>query len=518
MSFDVQLFPSPDSTDTNQGVGICFSGGGSRALSAAMGQMRGLQNLGVLDKVAFISSVSGGTWASALWVYLPSSFSEDDFLGPVVEPQNLSVLTICEQPPNHLGSIPPQLNVINIVATLTSLAAQGYPADALWQGLIGTYVLQPFNLWNQNLNGFPDKYYAPDLAALDAPGGILARNSALNASQFYLRESARPVLVMNSSVVSNSSVDGSQLLPFESTPEALGVRSFFSGVGANGQDVGGGLMEPFAMGSSWQQDLSGNPGETLVDTTQPARPFSLCDIVGISSAAFVETFQKSFSDLDFLIPAYPYWPVENRAVAKNAASSFEFADGGNLEDTGICALLARGLPKIIAFVNGQTPLAQTDSGEIVVDSQIQLLFGVPPTPASLARKEVTRKDIPNDDLQFVQVFNSGDYNALAEGLWAANNAGGPAMFAQTLTTMANTNFGVESYTVEVLWVYNTWVQNWYKLLDDGISLLVDTTLNFPNFDTVLQLDLSAAEVNLLANLSCWNLLTNSAMVMAMFGG
>jgi hypothetical protein len=517
MSFDVRLFPSPQ-TPAGGEVGLCFSGGGSRALSAAMGQMRALRSLGVLDKVAFISSVSGGTWASALWVYLPSSFSEDDFLGPVVEPQDLSIRTICDQPSNNLGSIPPQLSIFNIVGTLLSLKAQGYPADALWQGLIGTYVLQPFNLWNQNLNGFPDKYYAPDPAALNAPGGILARNPTLGAGQFYLMERARPGLLINSSVVSNSAVDGSQLLPFESTPEALGVRSFFPSVGANGQDVGGGLMEPFAMGSAWQQDLTGNPAETLADTTQPARPFSLNDIVGISSAAFVETFQKSFSELDFLIPAYPYWPVENRTAAKNAASSFEFADGGNLEDTGLCALLARGLPKIIAFVNGQTPLAQTDSGEIVVDSQVQLLFGVPPTPASLARKEVTRKDIPNDDLQFVQVFDSGDYDALAAGLWAANSAGGPAMFAQTLTTLANPNFGVASYTVEVLWVYNTWVQKWHDLLDDPMKLLVDTTLNFPNYDTVLQLDLSAAEVNLLANLSCWNLRTNSAMVMAMFGG
>lgn len=46
--------------------GICFSGGGTRAMSAAMGQMRGLNNLGVLKNARYISCVSGGSWASAI--------------------------------------------------------------------------------------------------------------------------------------------------------------------------------------------------------------------------------------------------------------------------------------------------------------------------------------------------------------------------------------------------------------------------------------------------------------------
>jgi hypothetical protein len=531
MSFDVRIFPLPQtvsgddpasisvkgpaSTGAGNFVGVCFSGGGSRALSAAMGQMRGLRALGVLDDVFFISSVSGGTWASALYAYLPASFSEDDFLGPVAAPQDLSISTIGDQPPNNLGGIPPTLGLDSILSTLLSLIDQGCAADSLWQGLVGTYILQPFGLWNQNFNGvYPDKYYSLSQGFLKLPGGILQRNPSLKGSQFYGMERQRPFLVMNSSVVSNSSVEDSQLLPYESTQLNLGVRNLFPSIGANGQDVGGGLMEAFAMGSAWQQDLGGGRAKTTV----PARPFSLCDIVGISSAAFAQTFQAKFPDLDFLLPSYPCWPVGNPAAAKNAASPFEFADGGSLEDTGIAALLARGLPNIIAFVNGSTPLTQTDSGEIVLDSQVQLLFGVTPTAESLRRKEIYRKAIPNDDVTFTQVFNTADYGALAAGLWAANSAGGPAMFTQTLTTVPNANFGVESYSVRVLWVYNTPVQNWYNLLDDEMQWLVDFTLNFPNYDTVLQLNLTATEVNLLANLSCWNLQTNADMVLALFNG
>ena len=73
-SFDVQLFPIPPNdtiglTPPPAGrapVGLCFSGGGSRALSAALGQMRGLRALGLMDRVSYVSSVSGGTWAACM--------------------------------------------------------------------------------------------------------------------------------------------------------------------------------------------------------------------------------------------------------------------------------------------------------------------------------------------------------------------------------------------------------------------------------------------------------------------
>lgn len=60
--------------------------------------------------------------------------------------------------------------------------------------------------------------------------------------------------------------------------------------------------------------------------------------------------------------------------------------------------------------------------------------------------------------------------------------------------------------------------NFVGVCFSGGGWLVDFTLNFPNYDTVLQLNLTATEVNLLANLSCWNLQTNADMVRALFNG
>ena len=41
-------------------TGICISGGGTRSLSAGLGQLRGLARLGLLESVGYCSTVSGG--------------------------------------------------------------------------------------------------------------------------------------------------------------------------------------------------------------------------------------------------------------------------------------------------------------------------------------------------------------------------------------------------------------------------------------------------------------------------
>jgi hypothetical protein len=516
-SYDIELFPTPaESTPSGQapsGTGVCFSGGGSRALTAALGALRGLTALGLMEKVSFISSVSGGTWAAAAYTYLPATISDDDFLGPVVEPAAITASGLKSLPPNNLGLVPGRLGFTDLFATITELKVEhDYPDDYLWQGIIGKYMLEPFGLWNQNFKGgYPSQYYSGTSA--DA---VIARNPELSAAQFYLIERPRPTLIMNGSMYSNSTTDKSQLLPFESTPASVGVRMPFTGEGPGGRDIGGGTIENFGMGSTWQLDQPVNPPEAQASVSIPARPFSLSDMVSISSAAFAQVIEK-LHDLIGLDPQYLYWPVAGRENPKNAAYSYTFADGGLLENTGVASMLSRQVPNVIAFVNSETPLSMSD-GEIVVDSQIPLLFGVQPSPKSLLHKEPKREDVPNQDLTFVQVFPESSYQALAQGLWNANSAGGPAMFVQTLQTVANPNFGVPVYTVNVLWVYNTAVQNWFNLLQPDVQSVVKETKDFPNYNTIWQLELNPTEVNLLADLSCWNVMSNAAMVKGMFGG
>ena len=50
-------------------TGICMSGGGTRAMVCAIGQLKGLWDIGVLDDVGYLSCVSGGSWASVPFTY-----------------------------------------------------------------------------------------------------------------------------------------------------------------------------------------------------------------------------------------------------------------------------------------------------------------------------------------------------------------------------------------------------------------------------------------------------------------
>lgn len=506
--------PPPELAAVPRGsfTGICFSGGGSRALTCALGQLRGLRTLGLLDRVLFISSVSGGTWASSIYTYLPASITDDDLLGPVLAPGDITLKSLAEMTPNNLGRVPQELSTTRLIENIRDLLEIGYAPWYLWQGLVGRLILKRFGLWNDKHAGYPDRYYSLSETYLKGTGGILSRNPSLGVKDFYLVERKRPFLVMNGCLISNPPVKGSQLLPFESSSVAAGVRQTFPRAGPAGRDVGGGLVEDFAVGSAWQRDL----GDNLAAVSMPARPFSLGDMVSISSAAFAELLQNKFPELEGLDSQYPYWPVPNHADPGNSVYRYLFADAGSLENVGITSLLNRGVSNMIAFVNGQTPLRK-DNGRITIDSQIALLFGLNPTAESLRTNERHRQPVPNNDPTFTQVFRSSDYDEVLNGLWNANNAGGAAMYLQQLTTVPNANFSIESYSVRVLWVYNTWVQAWFDGLRPDVQGYVRTwAFNFPNYDTFLQLDLTYAEVNLLAHLSCWNVMSNVGLVQKLF--
>src|SRR5687767_4767891 len=85
-------------------VGICFSGGGTRALSATMGQLRGLLSFGGLNNVDYISCVSGGSWASTAFAYYKAgAASDEEFLGPITEPASITLDGLSNLPTSSLG-------------------------------------------------------------------------------------------------------------------------------------------------------------------------------------------------------------------------------------------------------------------------------------------------------------------------------------------------------------------------------------------------------------------------------
>lgn len=97
---------SPHPTPGN--VGLCLCGGGSRALSAGMGQLRALRHLctsdgtSLLSQTKAISTVSGGSWLGITFEY-QARVSDDIFLNHYENPADLTQEGIKQLPKGNIG-------------------------------------------------------------------------------------------------------------------------------------------------------------------------------------------------------------------------------------------------------------------------------------------------------------------------------------------------------------------------------------------------------------------------------
>ena len=94
---------TPALTARTANTGICLSGGGTRAMAAGIGQLRGLAALGLLGDIRYISAVSGGTWVSAPFLFAPQD--EATLLGPPEAPETLTLQSLGALPKAALGHL-----------------------------------------------------------------------------------------------------------------------------------------------------------------------------------------------------------------------------------------------------------------------------------------------------------------------------------------------------------------------------------------------------------------------------
>ena len=532
-------------------VGVCFSGGGSRALSAAMGQYRGLhhardrQGNRFIDRVGTISSVSGGSWASAIYTYTPESVaSYDDMLGGVAAPASLTWSgsgpgALDDLNANSMGQAAVRVGLLQLYHVYKDLKEKGFSDwHQLWRAMMGELILKDYGLYTTDSDFNPTTYYAWKKDWFN--DHILPHNPSLNASSFHFARNDWPWLTMNTALVYNQKPE--QLVPMLCSTFYAGLNGSFPQPGQGGPTVGGGYIQPFAFGSSF----GGIPQANRADVNSP-RPFSLSDIVSLSSAAFAAEFVKwakdldrkalglsgpehdaAFAQLDSLglddvVPQYDYFPAENGG---STGGTYYFADGGSLENNGVADILATTrLEKIVVFVNAMEPVKNNweTFDNTQVPGAIPPLFGYQPIHGFLddsgyqpygAGGEVTDPLMAHN-----QVFDGTRFNELLDGLKsAAGDYQNTAMYLQKdLPVVDNSWFGVEgNRTVDVLWVCNNRVKTWEQQITDRKiqdklaerDLPLTALWNFPWYDTVAQLHLSEQQVNMLAHLSCWNVMAD----------
>jgi hypothetical protein len=233
-------------------------------------------------------------------------------------------------------------------------------------------------------------------------------------------------------------------------------------------------------------------------------------------------------DPDAIVPSYQYWSPAHSTANETVNPSF-FDDGGSLDNTGIASTLAYSqVQNVIAFINSETTLRKDANSVIVVDQMIPPLFGYQPYDETVGYVLYTKPLVKPENASYAnnQVFASSNFQSLLNGLWAASGSGtyqNSPIFSQSLTTQANNWFGVAGNAqVTVLWVYLESTLSWIRQLSStssnnvlGIESGLVTTMNFPHYST-MDTELSATEIQLLANLAAWTVMNNAAAFQSLY--
>ena len=292
------------SASSAAGVGICLSGGGSRAMGAGIGQIQALEKLttssgdSLLSQIVAMSTVSGGGWVGIPFTYLPSSFPDAQFLGSYTDPAGLTDAIIEASPTGWIGGqVSSGFSIADLSAKAVYLRAKGVPSSMLWQTLMGLHFLQPYGLFPASSEDYqPNTLFSYDTLVLD--GQVTGPNPSLADVPAYLvaqvAGQGRPYLLGVASMVVTlpSDENAKALVPVQSTPVLTGILPTpAGGVDGNGLAVGGGAVGSFGFNSVYQ-----SIGDDGYATIQQSRQWSLMDILGTSSAAFAATLEGQIAD------------------------------------------------------------------------------------------------------------------------------------------------------------------------------------------------------------------------------
>ena len=482
-----------DELTNRPNLGLVFSGGGTRAASAALGQLRGLSALGILDKARYLSCVSGGSFTSTAFTYLPDSSSEKIFLGPVIAPADMtSVFLEKTEKGSFAHAIANAILIDDFLKNAATLAG-----DETYSRTVGNIFLGRFDLDARGrFFSYDDKTVAT----------ILEHNPKMTPHDFYRVRPGRPYLIINATIITgNDQPELPSRLPLETTPHYVGVPVLHKGIGAGSRDIGGGFVEPFGFDTQAPEAGPDDLGRVTVRLGASRYRYTLSDAIGTSGAAPAKSLVED--GLTFVgFPEFKYWPptgLDKSGAVKGSAHEYEFGDGGDLDYMGLMPLLARRVKNIIVFINTRRPL--TGGGDGQISRALPPLF----TPTS---------EFPHN-----VVFPQDDYQQLVAALLSARQAGVTVMHKARYDVLANPFWGIEGgWQVDLLWVYNERVPEWESELPAGISSLIGagSLHNFPHYKTFRQnppavIDLRPEQVHMLANLSCWNVISNETIFKSM---
>lgn len=322
-----QLFPEqkhPAYSDRTD-LGVCLSGGGTRAMVLGMGQLRFLDqtifkdNKSYLQHSGYLSAVSGGSWAATIYTY--SQYSTGALLGYPVKPEDydktiyhisVPIMSIGGMTGLFLWQLIP--GIIGLAGELThalksifgkgnesTLAAiESYlksfktpPLDRIWIDAVGGAFFYPNNIYNKanpNLDAFTlDESSKKTILNRSGSLKTVLENLGSDFRTVYQRNGYPPYLVLNSLMLRPSNKP--YVLPGKLQPPYISYEytPLYQGAGFTGtwpqrsEDIGGGNLDMFSYGT--QRVVPSGTQMTLMHESHVPLP-SLAVASGTSSSAF----------------------------------------------------------------------------------------------------------------------------------------------------------------------------------------------------------------------------------------
>lgn len=297
-----------NSDSSRANLALCFSGGGSRALTCAWGQMLGIKTLNLDKSARYISSVSGGTWASSIYTFLPllpHRISDEDLLGTYHPPADLSLsgdkgtFDINDLGEYSLGQAPAGMGLLDLLLSVAIflLFHKKSHHKWLWASIVAKHVLEPFELRDKGRKEWSsEKYYS---LSLDYAKRAFP-HKAPKKNEFFFARPGRPFLVMNDNIMeiitANAEIIAANanvvLLPNQATAVSTGAQGQTPDQPPDQKIVGGGSVETYGYNST----LEKGPASASPVDVKISQPYSLIDSVSTSSAFFAEYLAQHFVD------------------------------------------------------------------------------------------------------------------------------------------------------------------------------------------------------------------------------
>lgn len=508
-------------------VGIAFSGGGTRAAAAAIGQLRGLKKNGWLDRVRYMTAVSGGSWTAVPFTY--SRTAEEDLLGPYEEPSAMTIAAIEADPKSRLlKSVADsklsaagfheslqlvararadgrQVRGIDIAPLVDRLFGQRFGRDQTFADMLGRLFIRPHVERSAQLYGWNGS------SVLD----IVGLNRRFAPSDLLTPPADKPFLIVGGTLIyQHQAFAYPALLPVEYTPLYTGIRQQF------GSRLGGAYVWPLAYDTESAEVTQA--GTVRVASRTAGRAFTLADMIASSGAAPLlglfrgKPLAAATIGVQFF-PTFNHFAIRDGRAAPTL-TGISHGDGGFTDNLGLMPLLARQVRNVIVFVNAK------DSFETSL--QLQSLFF-----------PIDQQDDWSGDRSVNVVFETSKWEELRDG-FAQAVAGKRAVVhcGRNWTVKPNELYNIRGYSgLNICFVYNHTVESWMKALpQETQNLLPDPATGrkgtrrlrrFPWFATFGEnrprvIRLNEPQVNLLANLASWTVTNQDSVdrILEAFGG